>query len=127
MARREWPLRFQCAHPGCTESVTYRYTTRRDLESSFEMKNYRGGKWKCTRHSMPDEVLGTENLETRWESVSAASEHGRVYFGHSGFVCGPGFKAWADDFPPGTRLIVTARIEMPDEDAARAALSQEPT
>lgn len=121
MARREWPLSFRCAHPGCKESVTYRYSTRRDLESSFELKNYRGGNWKCIRHNTPSEVLSVDNIETRWESVSTASKHGHAYFGHAGFVHGPGFKVWADDFPPGAKLIVTARIELPE---AHAALAQ---
>lgn len=31
----------------------------------------------------------------------------------SGFTHGPGYKAFADDFPEGTRLIVTAWIELP--------------
>ncbi|MFK5282653.1 hypothetical protein ACI3PL_24120, partial [Lacticaseibacillus paracasei] len=32
----------------------------------------------------------------------------------SEFAHGPGFKAWAADFPEGTRLIVTVRIETPN-------------
>lgn len=35
----------------------------------------------------------------------------------SGFTHGPGFKAHADDFPEGTRLTVTTRIEIPEEPA----------
>lgn len=35
----------------------------------------------------------------------------------SGRISGPGFKAWADDFPEGTRLTITARIEVPDAPA----------
>lgn len=115
MARREYPLRFECSHPGCRESVTYRYSTRRDLETSFELKHYRNGGWKCTRHYAPNEVLGAENLETRWETTAKESEHGGVYFGHSGLVIGPGFKAFAKDFPVGTKLIVTTRIELPHQ------------
>lgn len=33
--------------------------------------------------------------------------------GTSGLVSGPGFRADAADFPPGTRLTVTARLELP--------------
>jgi hypothetical protein len=58
MAKRDWPLRFQCVHEGCTEHVTYRYETRRDLVSSYELKNYGSGKgWRCVRHSTPNEVV----------------------------------------------------------------------
>lgn len=34
----------------------------------------------------------------------------------SGFTHGPGFKAHANDFPEGTRLTVTTRIDMPEGD-----------
>jgi hypothetical protein len=36
----------------------------------------------------------------------------------SGFQHGPGFRAFANDFPVGTRLIVTARLELPCPTAA---------
>lgn len=32
----------------------------------------------------------------------------------SGFIHGPGFKAFADDFPEGTRLRVTVEVVLPD-------------
>lgn len=112
MAKRDWPLRFKCAHPGCEESVTYRYDTRRDLQDSFELKHYGANGWKCTRHDAPDEVLGPENMQTRWESTSSQTEYG-VFFGNSRYIHGPGFKIFAKDLPPGTKLIVTAQIELP--------------
>lgn len=125
MAKRDWPLRFQCAHEGCTEHVTYRYETRRDLASSYELKNYGSGKgWRCVRHSTPNEVLSAENPEQRFEVVNREEEYGR-FFGHQGFVSGPGFKVFAKDFPPGTKLIITARIELPDEGRAAAETSRD--
>ncbi|WP_186268080.1 hypothetical protein [Burkholderia gladioli] len=45
--------------------------------------------------------------------MSSQHEHG-VFFGHWGAVSGPGFLAYAADLPPGTKLIVTARIELPE-------------
>ena len=113
MAKRDWPLRFKCSHPGCNESVTYRYETRRDLMMSYELKNYSGDKWKCTRHVDLDRVLSTENTETTYEVASEQREHGR-FFGHHGIVIGPGFLVYASDLPAGTKLIVTARIELPE-------------
>jgi len=35
---------------------------------------------------------------------------------HHGIESGPGFQATADNFPPGTKLIVTARVVLPDTD-----------
>lgn len=117
MSRRDWPLRFSCKHPGCTEHVTYRYDTRRDLAQSFELKHYGGEKgWRCTRHAKPAEVLSVENIATTCEMTIREEAHGK-YFGSSGFVFGPGFKAFAADFPAGAKLIVTARIELPTEPA----------
>ena len=113
MSKREWPLRFKCAHEGCGESVTYRYDTRRDLVSSFELKHYGDGKgWRCIRHNKPDEVLSAENPETRAEVVCREESYGR-FFGSNGFIYGLGVKAFAKAFPPGTKLIVTARSELP--------------
>jgi hypothetical protein len=39
--------------------------------------------------------------------------------GGSGLLHGPGFIATATEFPEGTRLIVTAQIEMPATEADR--------
>ena len=120
MAKRDWPLRFRCAHEGCSEHVTFRYDTQRDLRSSFELKNYGAGNgWRCVRHSTPNEVLSADNLEQRFEVINRQEEYGR-FFGHQGFVHGPGFKAFAKDFPPGTKLIITARIELPPAEIGRA-------
>lgn len=113
MSRREWPLRFVCAQDGCTESANYRYSTKRDMMESFELKNYSHGRWRCIRHSRPDEVLSAANLETRAELVVEQKDHGH-FFGHSGFVSGPGFKAFAKDFPPGSKIVVTAMLVLPD-------------
>lgn len=112
MAKREWPLRFVCAHAGCSESATFRYETRRDMMSSFELKHYSGGNWRCARHSDLGRVLAPDNRETRFEVISEQREHGR-FFGNFGIVSGPGFLAYATDLPAGTKLIVTARIELP--------------
>lgn len=112
MARRDYQLRFECAHPGCNESVTFRYATRRDLINSFELKNYEGGRWKCTRHRNPSHVLSTGNVVTETTLECREETYGR-FFGNSGLVYGPGFLAYASDFPPGTKLVVTARIVLP--------------
>ena len=109
---REWTLRFVCGHQGCNESANYRYQTKRDMMESFEMKNYSNGRWLCIRHSKPNEVLSGENLKTRSEVVSEI-KCGKLFFGHFGTITGQGFKAFADDFPEGTRLVVTAEIILP--------------
>lgn len=117
MSRREWPLTVQCGHDGCSESANYRYQTKRDLMESFELKNYSNGRWRCVRHSRPDEVLSAENPETTCELTVEQKPGGR-YFGNFGFVHGPGFKAFAKDFPEGTKIVVTATLIPPADQPA---------
>jgi hypothetical protein len=112
VGKLDWPLRYTCGHAGCLESKTYRYDTRRDLLSSFELRCYGKAGWFCLRHISPNEVLSEENLETRYEAVCEAGPYGHK-FGTSGLVSGPGFKLFAEDLPVGAKLIVTARIELP--------------
>lgn len=110
MARRNYPLRKNCAHDGCREVARWSYETQRDLVSSFEFRN----EYRCIRHSRPMEVLATDNDATEKVLVSKRGAGGNMYWDNSGFVHGPGFKAFADDFPEGTQLVVTARIVTPN-------------
>jgi hypothetical protein len=112
MSGWEWPLRFVCGHDGCNETVNYRYSTKRDLMESFELKNYSDGRWRCIRHVRANEVLSANNLETRAVLTVEQKPHGR-YFGSNGFIFGPGFKAFAADFPEGAQVIVTATLILP--------------
>lgn len=116
MSRREWPLMFTCGHEGCTERAIYRYQTRRDMMESFEGKHYSNGRWRCVRHTKPDEVLSASNRATRHELVLEERPHGK-FFGHSGFVHGSGFKAFAKDFPVGTKIVVSTEVIFPDAGA----------
>ena len=118
MARREYSIRYNCAETGCSE----RYRTVADtraLERDIRVR-YAKHPWRCTRHTYPDEVLSASN--TTRTTVLTAQRLERypdlpdLFWGESsGFSFGPGFKAYAKDFPPGTKLIVTARIELPED------------
>ncbi|MFE9286650.1 hypothetical protein [Streptomyces olivaceus] len=126
MSRRRTYTR-TCTTHGCRETSHIEYTARRDLEGVSKT-------WTCRKHDKPDEYLSPTNreqttaleLHAKWRT----NMHGeRVpsgdYWGpegdpekaHHGIVSGPGFWAEAKRFPPGTRLIVTARIELPDTPA----------
>lgn len=113
MSRREWTFTGKCGHEGCEERFTYRYPTRRDLVSSYEVKNFSDGRWRCVRHTRPNEVLSVTNRKTVTELVNEQRPHGR-YFGSQGALFGPGFKVFASDLPEGARLIVTAEIILPE-------------
>lgn len=122
--KREWIMVKRCAEPGCKDQARFKYDTRRDMVGSFEARQ---PEWRCIRHSQKHEVLSPDNLstETRLSSCNSVEGSPKLFWGNlSGFLFGPGFKAFADDFPPGSTLVVTARVELPSpsdllsEDAA---------
>lgn len=107
------PVTIRCAHPDCREHAYYEVRTKaEDLE-------LRRKPWLCVRHSRPDAVLSNESPAKRQVLVSYEEPYGRFWRpegsekGGSGFAHGPGFKAFADDFPAGTRLVVESRLEFP--------------
>lgn len=129
MPRRQSYTR-QCAHPGgCPEVSFSEYTARRELDGI-------NPTWKCPPHRNPDRVLSADNPETtavltlhpryidgyRREDPPQLVGHfwgpEGAEAGHDGVVSGPGFMAIAKGFPPGTRLIVTARVELPADQEA---------
>jgi hypothetical protein len=113
--KRQYYHNVKCSYEGCTEYGHYSADSRREY---IELcKRY--STWACVRHRCPKEVLSESNslLESsqtvvvlpsgKYWTTDATSKPG------SGFQYGPGFKAFADDFPVGTKLIITARIELP--------------
>lgn len=121
MSRREYTIRFKCAEDGCGEWYYGVAASRRDEADTRAW--YAKRPWRCVRHAKPDEVLSADNLERVTVRVSGKSKRypnlpDLFWDDGSGFEYGPGFKAYAKDFPPGTRLIVTARIELPENGTA---------
>lgn len=109
-ARRKYTLNKPCEHEGCTEVGHWSFDTRQEyINGERSHRNY-----KCLRHSNADEVLSVDKTQTEVVMVlkkSGVCKDGLYWDGSSGFAHGPGFMAWAKDFPEGTKLIVTARIE----------------
>jgi hypothetical protein len=115
MSQRIYVSRFPCAHAGCNEYAHYEDHTRAEQAKTY--KTYGGGKWRCVRHSNPDSVLSPTNTvritELKSEQKFYDGKPLGIYWGHSGFVSGPGFRAFAADFPEGTVLRITAEIVLP--------------
>ena len=126
---RERTTVVRCAETECRVTVIYTYTSQREYGEI--MKRQQDRPYKCTRHLVPDEVLRPDNPErqrvlvasrvpfessqpgaSRWLDGLFWVEDGKD--SGSGFAYGPGFKAHASDFPEGTRLVVTARVELPE-------------
>lgn len=112
MAR--YSTRFKCGHDGCAELAFFEADTRKEQTSQYE--RYANGKWRCVRHSRMDEVLAPDNRSRTVAMTIFDEPYGRFWGidkADAGFVYGPGFKAFAKDFPPGTQLKVTAEVILP--------------
>lgn len=121
-----------CSTTGCRQTSQIEYTARRDIEGVSKT-------WTCRQHDKPNEYLTPGNLEqtatlelhpkyrtgSRYQAGTGYTTNPSLlglFWGpegdpdkaHHGIVSGPGFWADAKNFPPGTRLIVTARIQLPD-------------
>lgn len=140
MGRREYFGNWPCAENGCTERGRYVYDTQRDYADA--VRRYAKDPWRCSRHTKPEEVLGLDRLRvvatataTRVKFSGYADALARYQAGNgwgrppseyldglfwtgagmsSGFTFGPGFKAYADDFPAGTKLVITVEVVLPD-------------
>lgn len=128
MAGRRRSFSVRCATGNCTQHNHYDYYNQAEYASATE----RSKGWRCTRHANPEQVLSPANLErtgiltattlyTNPDRFTGKTEPlGRYWVPEgattgSGFAYGPGYKAHADDVPEGTRLVITARIELPEE------------
>ena len=111
---RAYSTRVECAHEGCTEVAHFESRTRKEQHDTYA-RYFK--KWRCIRHSQPDEVLSQSNLFRSMDMAIFEESYGRFWGvdkAASGFAHGPGFKAFAKDFPSGTVLRVTAEIILPD-------------
>ncbi len=116
MATRERTVTHVCAEPGCNETRFFIYTSQRQYAEIAADQQRR--PFRCSRHDEPDQVLRPDNL-SRSTALIATRIRDRLYWlpegrtsGGSGFSFGPGFKAHADDFPEGARLVVEARVDL---------------
>lgn len=118
MSSKDKTYRVYCGHPDCRETGFYTYSNRKEL-IDLE-KRYGQEKWRCVRHTKPEDVLSIQNRKTQVDVLAAKSkkypEMNHLFWNDgSGFIFGTGYQAYADDFPEGTILRVTAEIILPDE------------
>ncbi len=115
---RKQTLRFQCGHEGCFEFAIYEFQYADERKRLNE--SYANGKWRCSRHDRPNEVLAAANRRTQLHCTSRKADSGVYWYRDGGtlgfgFESGPGFKAWSADFPEGTTLRITAEVILPGE------------
>src|SRR5665213_3189892 len=102
MARRQHNLMVRCGHEACKEYG--HYTADNNAEYTDLSRRYGNGKWRCVRHSLPETVLSATNNVRTGDMVAKSvlyegKSMGLFWDGSSGFTSGPGFRAFADDFP----------------------------
>lgn len=110
MAKRTYRCNATCHHEGCNETTHWNCESR---EAYLQIENKYARNWMCQRHKNPEEVLSVVTPTIMFEVASIRSNSG-CYWGNKGFVHGPGFMAWCNDFPEGTILRVVAEIILPD-------------
>jgi hypothetical protein len=114
-----------CAQDGCGETSFTQFDTQREYREFLQRRRDRGTKYWCSRHREPEKNLRPDNLVTTYVLTATRAEgsSGRPLPGlywypegattGSGYTYGPGFNAHAEDFPEGTRLVITAAVELP--------------
>lgn len=118
--KKEFILRVTCHKLGCHEIGRFSYGDKKDYRDGYLRHN---GSWMCIRHSDESKVLLPSNLQTTRKReltvVSIASISGQHFWdSKNGFASGDCFRAWAKDFPVGTKLVMesTARIILPGDE-----------
>lgn len=120
MGRRGGTYSFRCAETGCTESGFTDWDNQREYAEAARIY----ANWRCYRHRNPEQMLGLNNTARHHVLVARPGSRSPDHLfwaeegaesGSMGLVSGPGFKAHANDFPAGTRLVVTAYVETPEQ------------
>lgn len=115
MSRRSLSTMARCQHEGCSESGLFEYTSQRDMAAGDAFR----ASWRCTRHRYPDELVQPNSLP-RTVGLTVVVRDGLCYWladgsaCGSGFVHGPGWRAFANDFPEGTRIEMDVRVVLPE-------------
>lgn len=112
MARRSISGRWKCGHEGCGEWSLHQYANQREYIAGERLHG--GGKWRCVRHTKPEEVVSVENSRRETVLTVVEFEYGKFWNGTRGVVHGDGYNAYAADFPVGTRLKVTVELLPPE-------------
>lgn len=107
----------RCAEDGCCDSAYYEHANQREAQEARQRRA--SHPYRCLRHTKPDQVLAESNPLRVGVLTVHEESYGRFWHAEgeqmgSGSASGPGFRAFAKDFPPGTRLVVTARVELPE-------------
>lgn len=124
MTKRHYSRSMKCSHEGCKEHGHWTFSSQKEMSSHHDrVKTY-----LCTRHINPKEVLGLNNpkVETTLKCKQLLYRGGPDILGKfwqtpdqegtekgGGFHFGDGYRAYAEDFPEGTIIKITAEVILP--------------
>lgn len=115
-----YDLNIKCKHEGCKEYAHYTYKNRKEYNEGYERnKNY-----LCLRHKYPEKQLMPDNIFQENTIVAVWHDrHKQNYWQkesdlgtdklQSGHLSGHGWMALARNFPTGTRITETVKVELP--------------
>lgn len=134
MARRGGTLRINCHTNGCREASFVSYDSQREAKELLAHSYYQD--WKCSEHSHPERYLTPENpansvvlvaTDGYFTNYRGEKEVSGRYWYPEGKTTGSGINfsdahyVDAKNFPAGTRLVITAYTETPEQaEIARA-------
>lgn len=104
----------KCHFVGCAERARWSFDTQREAVEHYPERQ----RWLCTRHANPERVLSESNPTRITVKTVIEKSYGKFWQrddGHldSGFSYGDGYMAYAEDFPSGTTITVTAQLQCP--------------
>lgn len=117
-------LKMRCTHPGCTSGLFLPYSTRERLAELQARRD----SWRCsdhdgsTVHLTPDTPAVEVTMVSVEKFSSARGQEDQsigCYFGRpgryagQGRVSGEGWYVLANDFPAGSRLVVSVQVLPP--------------
>lgn len=124
--KRQYTRMIKCDYDGCNECGHYTFSTQRELADHYK----RVSKWLCVRHVSPKSVLSLNNMKvsTKILCKTKLTDNGEMLgkywqeekdFGtekvSSAFQYGNGYKAYANDFPEGAEIVITALVYLPNK------------
>jgi len=114
--RRPISRNLRCATQPCPEFAHWEFSSRKEYDDHVR----RVREWSCLKHEHPEKVLSPARLRIEWlsEPCEPSAKYPTIprttlFWGNTGFLHGDGYYAYADDFPVGTRIRVTAEVILP--------------
>lgn len=109
--RRKWTEVCKCGHHGCGEVYVFEYPSYKIFCRNVPRKT----PWICSKHRDLEALICEASKSKTIEMEVYAEPYGKFWSQiKNGFASGPGFRAFAEDFPVGTKLIVTATAIYPE-------------